>query len=239
MEIVVKATARQTQGTGASRRLRRAERVPGILYGAGKDATTIELDHNDLYHQLKLESFHASILTMDLDGVTEKVLLRDLQMHPFRQIVMHVDFQRVAADRKLHMKVPLHFINQHLSPGVKLAAGLVSHVMNEIQVSCLPADLPEFIEVDMAHLEAGKAIHVSELKAPPGVEFVLHRGEDPPVVSITVPRAAPAEEEVAEAGAAAPSPSDVPAAKQKAKEEPAAKAPAAKAAPAAKEKAKK
>ena len=218
MEIVVKATPRTAQGTGASRRLRHTSRVPGIVYGAEMPATPIELDHNDLYHQLRLEAFHASILTLDLDGATQKVLLRDVQMHPFRQSVMHVDFQRVAPHKKLHMKVPLHFVNEANAPGVKTGGGMVSHVMNEVEVSCLPADLPEFIEVDLSNLPAGHSIHVSELKVPQGVEFVRHRNEDPAVVSISVPRAA-VEEEPAVAGAA-PSVAEVPAAKEKVKEEP-------------------
>ena len=148
MKIAIKAESRKGQGTGASRRLRRADKVPGIIYGGGKDATVIELDHNNLYHKLKLEAFHASILDMELEGKTESVLLRDVQMHAWKQIVLHVDFQRVAADKKIHMKVPLHFINADIAPGVKVSSGIVSHIINEILISCLPKDLPEFIEVD-------------------------------------------------------------------------------------------
>jgi large subunit ribosomal protein L25 len=217
MEISIKAQLRTLQGTGASRRLRRAARVPGILYGGNKAATPIELDHNELFHKLKQEAFHASILSMELSEAKERVLLRDVQMHPFRPVVLHVDFQRVAADQKIHMKVPLHFINAETSPGVKVSGGLVSHVLNEVEISCLPADLPEFIEVDLMELAAGHSIHLSELKLPKGVEL-LAKGEDKTVATIVIPRAAVAEEEEAAAAAAAPSAAEVPAAKQKEKE---------------------
>ena len=216
MKITIKAETRKVQGTGASRRLRRAEKVPGIVYGGGIDATVIELDHNDIYHKLRSEAFHASILDMELDGKKQPVLLRDVQMHAFRQIVMHVDFQRVAADRKIHMKVPLHFINADVSPGVKVSSGMVSHVLNELDIACLPKDLPEFIEVDLKDLAAGHSIHISNLKLPAGVEAVTRRGDDPAVATIIIPRAVAAEEVVA---APAVSAADVPAANQKAKEE--------------------
>ena len=218
MPISIKAQPRKLQGTGASRRLRRANLVPGILYGASQDALPIELDHNDLFHKLKLEAFHASILSMEVDGGSHQVLLRDVQMHPFRQIVLHVDFQRVAADKPIHMKVPLHFINADIAPGVKLSNGLVSHVMNEVDIKCLPKDLPEFVEVDLKDLTAGHSIHLSELKLPAGVEFAaVPKGEDPTVVTIVISRAAASEEDEA-AAAAAPAAADVPAAKQKEKE---------------------
>ena len=223
MKIAIKAETRKVQGTGASRRLRRADKVPGIIYGGGKDATVIEVDHNDIYHKLKQEAFHASILDMDLDGKTEPVLLRDVQMHAWKQIVMHVDFQRVAADRKIHMRVPLHFVNADISPGVKTSGGIVSHPTNEIDISCLPKDLPEFIEVDLKDLAAGQSIHISNLKFPAGVESVaLHRKDDQVVATIVIPRAVAAEEEVV-AAAAAVAAADVPAANQKAKDDEAAK----------------
>jgi large subunit ribosomal protein L25 len=216
MKIALKAETRKVQGTGASRRLRRAEKVPGIVYGGGKDASVIELDHNDIFHKLRNEAFHASILDMSLDGKIEPVLLRDVQMHAWKQIVLHVDFQRVAADKKIHMKVPLHFVNADIAPGVKLSGGIVSHVVNELDISCLPKDLPEFIEVDLKDLVAGHSLHVSALKMPAGVESVAsHRGGDPVVATIIIPRAVAAEETAAAAVSAA----DVPAANQKAKEE--------------------
>ncbi len=217
MKIAIKAETRKVQGTGASRRLRRAEKVPGIVYGGGKDATVIELDHNDIFHKLRNEAFHASILDMDLDGKTEPVLLRDVQMHAWKQIVMHVDFQRVAADRKIHMRVPLHYVNADISPGVKTSGGIVSHPTNEIDISCLPKDLPEFIEVDLKDLAAGQSIHLSDLKFPSGVESVaLHRKDNQVVATIVIPRAVAAEEVETPAAVAA---ADVPAANQKAKEE--------------------
>jgi large subunit ribosomal protein L25 len=216
MKIAIKAETRKGQGTGASRRLRRADKVPGIVYGGGIDASVIELDHNNLYHKLKLEAFHASILDMELDGKTQPVLLRDVQMHAWKQIVLHVDFQRVAADKKLHMKVPLHFINADIAPGVKISSGIVSHIINELHISCLPKDLPEFITVDLKDLAAGHSLHLSSLQMPAGVESVaLNKGDDQSVATIIIPRAVAAEVEVAPVVAAA----DVPAANQKAKEE--------------------
>ncbi|MBL8520605.1 MAG: 50S ribosomal protein L25/general stress protein Ctc [Betaproteobacteria bacterium] len=215
MKIAFKAETRKGQGTGASRRLRRADRVPGIVYGADKPASVIELDHKDLYINLKKEAFHASILDMELDGKSEQVLLRDVQMHPFKKNVLHVDFQRVDANKKIHMKVPLHFINEEISPGVKQSGGIASHIVNELDITCLPKDLPEFITVDLKDLSAGHTLHLSGLKMPAGVTAVTHRGEDPSIATIIIPRAVVAEEETAPAVAAA----DVPAANQKAKEE--------------------
>ena len=213
MQIEVTATSRTQQGTGASRRMRRVGRVPGILYGGKQQAQTIELDHNALYHLLKLEAFHASILNMNLDGKKQQVLLRELHMHPFKMQVMHVDFQRVAKDKKIYIKVPLHFINADLAPGVKVDGGIVSHVMNEVEVSCLPADLPEFIEVDLANLKIGDSVHLADLKFSKGVESVaLVRGNNAVVATVQIPKvivveevaAVPAAEEaVAAEGAAA------------------------------------
>jgi large subunit ribosomal protein L25 len=207
MAIEVNATPRSTQGRGASRRLRHGERVPAILYGGGKPAQNIELDHKELALHLKQEAFHASILTLSLEGQKEQVLLRDVQMHPWRAAVMHVDFQRVAKDKKIHMKVPLHFINAEIAPGVKTGGGTVNHVMSEIDVICLPADLPKYIEVDLANLEMGHSIHLSELKLPSGVESSqLRGGNDSVVATIAVPRveAEPEAEVAATAEAAAP-----------------------------------
>jgi large subunit ribosomal protein L25 len=215
MKISLKADKRGVQGTGASRRLRRADKVPGIVYGAGQPATNIELDHNELFHKLRLEAFHASILQMELDGKTEQVLLRDFQMHPFKQNVLHIDFQRVAADKPIHMKVPLHFVNAEIAPGVKQSGGIVSHVVNELDISCLPKDLPEFIEVDLKDLASGHSLHVSDLKLPNGVTAVVHRGENPTIATIIIPRGVAAEEDKPAVSAA-----DVPAANQKAKDEP-------------------
>lgn len=189
-KIEVNAVSRTLQGTGASRRLRNTGKVPGIIYGGDLTAQNIELDHNSLYHQLKMEAFHASILTMNMDGKKDRVLLRDVQMHPWKQLILHVDFQRVSANRKIHMKVPLHFVNAEIAPGVKTGGGIVTHVMNEIDITCLPDDLPEFIEVDLQNLELGHSVHLADLKIPKGVESVqLVRGDDAVVATVQVPRA--------------------------------------------------
>ena len=200
MAIEFTAFPRATEGRGASRRMRRAGKAPGIVYGGTAKPTPIELDHNALFHALRNEAFHASILTMKLDGAATKVLLRDVQMHPFRNEILHVDFQRVDENRKIHMKVPLHFVNGEISPAVKLNGAIVSHVTTEVDVSCLPKDLPEFIEVDLGQLDVGHSIHVSALKLPPGVTVVTHK-TDPVVATAVVPRAAVEAEEEAAAGA--------------------------------------
>jgi large subunit ribosomal protein L25 len=194
------------EGRGASRRLRRGGKAPGIVYGGTGQPTQIELDHNALMLALKKEAFHASILTMKLDGASTQVLLRDVQMHPFRPQVLHVDFQRVDANKKIHMKVPLHFVNGENSPAVKVGGAIVSHVLNEIDISCLPKDLPEFIEVDLGNLEVNHAFKASDLKLPPGVTALTH-GRDPVVATAVIPKAIVEEVEEAAAtaeGAAAP-----------------------------------
>ena len=201
MQIEINAVKRDQQGTGASRRLRRAGRVPGIVYGGGKDAQSVDFDHKELYFGLKNEAFHSSVLSLNLDGAPESVLLRDFQMHPYKQLVMHVDFQRVDATHKVHMKVPLHFINAELSPGVKQSGGVVSHIYTEVDVVCLPADLPEFIEVDLCDLASGNSLHMSHLKLPQGVELTGLHGEDPTVVTILGSKVEAAEEGEAPAAA--------------------------------------
>ena len=197
MQIEVIAQGRDTQGTGASRRLRHAGFVPGIVYGGNKQPLAIQLDHNALYHALRKEAFHSSVLTLKVGDITEMALLRDVQWHAYKQQVLHIDFQRIDADHKIHIKVPLHFKNEDIAPGVKLTHGLVNHVMTEIDVACLPGNLPEFIEVDVAALEAGHSIHINDLKLPAGVEPVAHlKAENPAVVGITPPKGG-AEEVVA------------------------------------------
>jgi large subunit ribosomal protein L25 len=206
MPYEIHAVPRPQKGKSAMRRMRRAGKVPGIVYGANEKPVSIEVDHNALYHQLKHEAFHSRILSVDVNGSKQQVLLRAVQMHPARAQVLHVDFQRVSQTEKIHLKIPLHFINADTAPGVKLAGGIVSHVMTEVDVSCLPKDLPEYIEVDLAHLEAGHSIHVSELKLPAGVEFSgMAKTENPTVVTITIPRVTVEEErqQAAEAEAAA------------------------------------
>ena len=202
MTIEINATTRKAQGTGASRRLRKSGRVPGIVYGIG-DAVMIEMDHNDMYYKLRSEAFHASVLTLNLEGKKESVLLRDFVMHPFRQQVQHIDFQRVDAKKKMHIKVPLHFINEANAPGVKLGGGKISHVMNELDIVCLPKDLPAFIEVDLGTLELGHSVHVADLKLPKGVEVATHHHASDAVVTVQVPRGAVEVEATAEAAPAA------------------------------------
>jgi large subunit ribosomal protein L25 len=197
--IEVNAVSRSVQGTGASRRLRRAGKVPAIVYGASEKAQVVELDHKAILLQLRHEAFHSSILQMNIDGKKENVLLRDVQMHPWKHEVLHIDFQRVDAKQKIHMRVPLHFINEEIAPGVKLGGGVVNHIMTELEVSCLPGDLPEYLEVDLAALELGDSVHLSEVKLPSGVESVqLGRGDDSVVVSVQVPRVVSETEEAAE-----------------------------------------
>ncbi len=220
MKVV--ATTRTAQGTSASRRLRHANKVPGVIYGGDGAPCAIEVDHNPLFHSLRREKFHASILDMELDGKSEKVLLRDFQMHPYRPIVLHVDFQRVTAGTPVHVRVPLHFIGQENSPAVKLSSAIVGHVLQEVDILCLPKDLPEFIEVDLSNLTAQDTIKVRDLKMPAGVKPMLKGKENPVVVSVTLP-SAHVEEEVVE-GAAEAQAAEVPATAQKA---PAEAAPAA------------
>ena len=176
------ATSRSVQGSSASRRLRRAGRVPAIVYGGTETPLNIEVDHNEIYHALRKEQFHASVLDMKLDGKKHSVLLRDVQWHPYKQLVLHIDFQRVDASKVLHTKVPLHFINAETSPAVKLSAAIISQVITEIEIECLPANLPPFIEVDLSAIVAGQSLHVSDIKLPTGVKYLPHGGEDNPVV---------------------------------------------------------
>ena len=204
MNIEFTAFARNTEGRGASRRMRRAGKAPGIVYGGPVAPTPIELDHNALFHALRNEAFHSSILTMKLDGAATKVLLRDVQMHPFRNEILHVDFQRVDENRKIHMKIPLHFVNGEISPAVKVSSAIISHVVADLDVTCLPKDLPEFIEVDLTELDVGHSVHVSALKMPPGVTVVSRGKLDPVVATAIVPRAqVETEEETAAAAEAA------------------------------------
>ncbi|MCA1926042.1 MAG: 50S ribosomal protein L25/general stress protein Ctc [Thiobacillus sp.] len=195
MEIEVIAYKREAQGSSASRRLRHAGKVPGIVYGGAAAPMPIELDHNALYHALRKEAFHASVLTLTVDGNKQPVLLRDTQWHPYKQQVLHVDFQRVEKDHKIHVKVPLHFLNADVAPGVKTGGGKAHHIVNELDVECLPGSLPEFIEVDMGKLEVGHAIHANDLVLPAGVELVAHlKAENPAVASINAPKGAAAED---------------------------------------------
>lgn len=189
MSIEINAVKRDVKGTGASRRLRRAGTVPGVVYGAGKEAVTLEINAKELFLEFRHEAFHASVLSLNLDGKKENVLLRDFQMHPVRNTIQHVDFQRVSASEKIHVKVPFHFINAEIAPGVKIGGGIVAHILTEADVSCLAKDLPEFLEVDLAGLEMGNSVHLSEVKLPKGVEFVqLAHGNDAAVAAIAKTR---------------------------------------------------
>jgi len=200
MKIEFTAYPRTVQGTGASRRLRHAGKVPGIVYGTDAKPEPIELDHRALYQHLRLEAFHASILEMKLEGKAQPVLLRDFQMHPWKQQVMHIDFQRVDKNQKIHMKVPLHFLNAETAPGVKIQGGMVSHLLNEIDIQCLPDDLPEFITIDVGQMNIGDSVHVGEIQFPKGVEPVSRLAkENPMVVSVVVTKEAVIEEEAVEA----------------------------------------
>ena len=188
------ATPRSVQGTSASRRLRRASLIPAIVYGGKDKPVNVELDHNEIYHALRKEQFHSSILEMQLEGKSHQVLLRSVQWHPYKQIVMHVDFQRVDADKILHTKVPLHFINADISPAVKLSAALISHVFTELEIACLPVNLPQFIEVDLSMLIGGATIHLADITLPKGVTFVAHRGDANPALATAIVKGGPADE---------------------------------------------
>ena len=221
------AFERALLGTGASRRLRITGRTPGIVYGGAVAPLQIEIDHNALWHALKKEAFHATVLDMELNGTEHKVLLRDVQMHPFKQLILHADFQRVDATTKLHMKVPLHYSGDENSPAIKTDGCIANHVITEIEVLCLPVDLPEFIAVDLSGLKKGASLHLADITLPKGVTAVPHGGNKNPVLVSVV--AVAGAEVVAPEGAA-------PAAAGKGgKGAPAGKAPAAKA-PAAKKK---
>jgi large subunit ribosomal protein L25 len=200
------AFERAKQGTGASRRLRNTGKTPGIVYGGEGQPQLIELDHNALWHALKKEAFHSSILDMELGGATAKVLLRDVQYHPFKPLVLHIDFQRVDAKTRLTAKVPLHYSGEENSPAVKLDQALVNHVVTELEISCLPADLPEFIAVDLSGLKKGSSLHLKDVTLPKGVKAITRGQINPVLVSVVVTA-----EEAAPEAAAAPAPAAAPA----------------------------
>jgi large subunit ribosomal protein L25 len=211
------AFERAKQGTGASRRLRIAGRTPGIVYGGDVEPQQIELDHNALWHALKKEAFHSSVMDMEVDGKETRVLLRDVQMHPYKQLVLHVDFQRVTAGTRLHLKVPLHYSGDEESPAVKTDGCIANHVMTELEVLCLPRDLPEFIAVDLSGLKKGSTINLSDIKLPKGVKALTHGKQNPVLVSVVVIAApeAPAADAAAAAAPAAPAGKAAPAKKKK------------------------
>ena len=201
MKIEINAVLRDAKGTGASRRLRHEGKVPGVLYGGKGDAKSIELNAKDLFMQFKHEAFHASILTLNLDGKKESVLLRDYQMHPVRNNIQHIDLQRIDENKKLSVKIPFHFLNEDIAPGVKLEGGVVSHIMVDVDISCLPKDLPTYIEVDLVNLSIGDSIHLSEIKVPEGVELTaLSEENDPIITSVSKPKVVVEETPVAAEG---------------------------------------
>jgi large subunit ribosomal protein L25 len=191
--------SRDSFGTGASRRQRRENLVPAVVYGAGKDNESVMLDHDQVMHSLEKEAFHSAIIDLKTDKGSQQVILREVQMHPHRQLVMHVDFQRVRASEKLHMKVPLHFEGSDVAPGVKTDGGILSHPITELDITCLPRDLPEFIAVDVSELNLNESLHLSNVTMPEGVELTataFPEGEDPTIATISPPKVV--EEEVVE-----------------------------------------
>lgn len=204
MQFTIQATKRDAKGTGASRRLRNAGTTPGIIYGNNMPASQISLDHNSLFHALRNEAFHSSVLQIEVEGKKEPAILRDVQWHPFRQLVLHVDFQRVDASHAIHIKVPVHFINGDICPGVKVNGGVASHTINELDVKGMMDDLPSFIEIDLKDLDTGTPLHLRDVKLPKGVELVHATDGDRVVASIVTMRAAEVEETPAAEGEAAP-----------------------------------
>ena len=201
-EFLIEAFPRGDQGRGASRRLRREERkIPAIIYGGGKDATPVAIWHNELKKALENEAFFSHVLTIELEGKKESVILKDLQRHPYKPLLTHADFLRVDKDHEIHVNVPLHFLNEESAPAIKLQGGVANHQINEVEVICLPQNLPEFLEVDMAEVEMDQVVHLSDLKLPKGVRVAaLLQGEDHdlPVVAIHKPRGAKVDDEAEE-----------------------------------------
>lgn len=207
-EFKLQARSREVKGKGASRRLRRlAHEVPAIVYGSEKAPQNISLSHKDVAKALENEAFYSHIIGLEVDGKSEDVILKDVQRHPAKLLILHLDFMRVSKTKKLQTRVPLHFLNEETCVGVKQSGGIVSHSLTELEVQCLPQDLPEYIEVDMAAVDIGDMVHISDLKLPAGVEStdLLHGEEhDLPVATVIKPRAVIEEDEEAadtEAGA--------------------------------------
>ena len=196
---VLTAQSRDVFGTGASRRQRRDGHVPAVVYGAGKDNETVTLDHDQVMHSLEKEAFHSAIIDLETDAGSQQVILREVQMHPYRPLVLHMDFQRIKATEKLHMKIPLHFDGADVAPGVKTDGGILAHTMTELDITCLPKDLPEYIAVDVSELGMNESVHLSDVQLPEGVELTVtayHEGENPTVATITAPKVVEEEEEV-------------------------------------------
>jgi len=207
VDFNISAESRSDEGKGASRRLRREGKVPAVIYGAGKDAASITVDHNSMFHHLEHEAFYSHILTITVDGKAEKAVLKDLQRHPYKPTILHADFMRVDAKEKLRMNVPLHFTGEELAPGVKIDGGLITHNVSEVEISCLPGNLPEYLEVDLSELQMDHSLHLSDIKLPKGVEIVaLTHGADHdlPVAAIHKMRGSSADDEGEVVAPAAP-----------------------------------
>ncbi len=186
-QYVLHAEARAEQGKGASRRLRREGKLPAIVYGGGKEPKAITLKHNEISRHLLDEAFYSQVLRLEIDGAAESVVLRDLQRHPAKPLILHVDLQRILEDEEIRVVVPLHFINEEICVGVKTHGGSISHVMNEVEVQCLPANLPEYIEVDLANVDIGESVHLSDIDLPEGLTITeLALGEEHDQVIVTV-----------------------------------------------------
>ncbi len=201
----ITAEPRSDTGKSASRRFRREGKIPAVVYGAGKDNVSLLLDHREVFHKLETEGFHSAIIKINTGKNVEQAILRDVQMDPVKPNVVHIDFQRVSATEKLHIAVPIHFVGEEEAPGVKTEHGIMSHMINEVDVSCLPADLPEYLEVDVSGLNLGDAVHLSDIKVPEGVELTAlqHEGEDQVVATVYAPQIDAEAEEAEEAEAAA------------------------------------
>ncbi len=196
------AEPRSNVGKGASRRLRRTGKVPGVLYGTEKEPVSIQLDHDDLVHHLENEAFYSHILTLKLGQEVQEVVLRDLQRHPYKPTLLHIDLQRISASEKITMRVPIHILNASICPGIKDEKGIVNSLMSQLEVICLPKDLPEYIEIDIAALHVGQSFHLSDIKLPEGVELELlvSGGDaDQAVLSVQPPQAEEVETPVAQA----------------------------------------
>ena len=184
------AETRGAKGTGASRRLRRAGKIPGIIYGGGKEPAMVSFEHDPIWHMLENEASHSSILDVKTDGKGEKAILRDVHYHPFKQLILHLDLQRVSETERIHMSVPVHFVGEDVAPGVKLQGGIVSHLMTDVDITCLASNLPEYLVADVSNLNLHESVHLSDLQLPEGVEItsLAHGGDDLAVVSIVAVR---------------------------------------------------
>ncbi len=190
------ADVRDQTGTSAIRRIRRSGKVPAVIYGAGQNNKNLLLDHLEVLHKLEVESFHSAIITIKTADGEDQAILRDVQMHPYKPQVLHLDFQRVSATEELRINVPLHFLGEDVAPGVKMQGGIMSHLVNDVEISCLPSALPGYLEVDVSHLELHDSVKLSDIELPEGVELVAlaHGGEDQAVATVLAPRVAEIEE---------------------------------------------